>query len=201
MPSQLSEDIHMEQLQGFIKESQLSVPKRQKIGRWATRAATVAASTATIFAGITITQAETNTDRQAQAASPFDSMNGAEKAWCRWPSRWALCQRTSELADQAANAAADLTNNPVTLHNGLPDAFRHCYWSGLMTKEFGWETAKDFGDRHEYNEDQHPMEAETDLYNNRQGRIWAQEVEDIGRRCLQGMESNELKFLVPYNAI
>ena len=115
---------------------------KARVGRFATRAAAIFTSTATIFTGITVGEAITDTDPKAQAASPLDSMNGAEKSWCAWPSRWALCRRVSELATIAAEAAAPLAKDPNTLHNGLPDAFRHCYWSGLMTKEFGWETAK-----------------------------------------------------------
>lgn len=71
--------------------------------------------------------------------------------------------------------------------------------SGLMTDEFGWKTAKGFEDRHEYRDDQHPSEAAMDLYNNRQGRMWAQQVENIGERCLEGALHGELKGFAPYN--
>lgn len=172
---------------------------KARLSRLVGRAAVVTTASAVLFGGISAAEAVTGTERQAQAASPFDSMNGAEKAWCAWPSRWALCQRSSELAEVASGATVDIAADPRTMHNGLPDAFRHCYWSGLMTKEFGWETAKGFGDRHEYKDDQHPFEAEADLFNNRQGRIWAQEVEDIGQRCLQGMQNGELRIVIPYN--
>ena len=39
-----------------------------------------------------------------------------------------------------------------------------------MTQEFGYDTAKGFGDRHEYNEAQPPEEQRMDLYNNEEGR-------------------------------
>jgi len=172
---------------------------KARLSRLVGRAAVVTTASVVLFGGITAVEAVTDTDRQAQATSPFDSMNGAERAWCAWPSRWALCQRSSELAKVASTATETIAGDPRTLHNGLPDAFRHCYWSGLMTKEFGWETAKGFGDRHEYNDAQHPFEAEADFYNNRQGRVWAQEVEDIGQRCLQGMQNGELRIVIPYN--
>lgn len=169
------------------------------LGRLAGRAAVVTTASAVFFGGITAAEAVTDTDRQAHATDKLGSMNGAERAWCAWPSRWALCQRSGELAEAASEATKTIAGNPLTMHNGLPDAFRHCYWSGLMTKEFGWETAKGFGDRHEYKDDQHPFEAEADFYNNRQGRIWAQEVEDIGQRCLRGMQNGELRIVIPYN--
>jgi hypothetical protein len=67
-----------------------------------------------------------------------------------------------------------------------------------MTDEFGWQTAKEFGDRHEYNEGQPWYERDMDQYNNRQGRIWAQQVDDIGARCLKGMLDGELTVAIPF---
>jgi hypothetical protein len=172
---------------------------KARLGRLIGRTAVVTTATAVLFGGITATEVATDMDRQAQAADSLDSMNGAERAWCSWPSRWNLCLRVQELSGASLHVAEEIAiDKERRIHNGDGDAFRHCYWSGLMTKEFGWETAKGFGDRHEYNEDQHSFEASADLYNNRQGRIWAQQVDDIGRRCLDGMLNNELQIVIPY---
>ena len=172
---------------------------KARLSRLVGRAAVVTTASAVLFGGISAAEAVTGTERQAQAASPFDSMNGAEKAWCAWPSRWALCERVGQLSGESARVADEIAvMYQRDIYNGDADAFRHCYWSGRMTKEFGWETAKGFGDRHEYSEDQHPFEADADLYNNRQGRIWAQQVEDIGKRCLDGMLNGELQIVIPY---
>lgn len=169
------------------------------LGRLAGRAAVVTTASAVFFGGITAVEAATDTDRQAQATDKLGSMNGAERAWCAWPSRWALCERVGQLSGDSARVAAEVgVRYERDIYNGDADAFRHCYWSGQMTKEFGWETAKGFGDRHEYSEDQHPFEADADLYNNRQGRIWAQQVDDIGKRCLDGMLNGELQIVIPY---
>ncbi|CAG8567779.1 6652_t:CDS:2 [Rhizophagus irregularis] len=53
--------------------------------------------------------------------------------------------------DLAEEALANAQNNfpESTLHNGSGDAYRHCYWSGLLTFEFDVSGAKGFGDRHE----------------------------------------------------
>lgn len=165
----------MEQLSDTTVNHEATRSKlKARLGRFATRTAVVTAATATIFSGITVGEVMTNIEQKAHADSPLDSMNGAEKAWCAWPSRWALCNRTQQLAKHSLDVAVQVgVDHERPVLNGGADAFRHCYWSGLMTKEFGWETAKEFGDRHEYNDDQHPFEAEVDLYNNRQGRIWA----------------------------
>jgi len=38
---------------------------------------------------------------------------------------------------------------PESLHNGPPDAFRHCFWSCTMAKYLGEEVAETIADEHE----------------------------------------------------
>jgi uncharacterized protein DUF6973 len=56
----------------------------------------------------------------------------------------------------------------IYLNNG--DAFRHCYWNGLMSNELGRDTAKKWSDAHEsgdpYNTE---IDKEMDLFNNEVG--------------------------------
>lgn len=162
------------------------------------RAALVLSLAAGGFAATVATEAVSGRESVAQADA-LDRANGAEKAWCRVPSRLSLCLKAKELTGEAEVAAQNVSAEyGLAIHNGGADAFRHCYWSGLMTDEFGWQTAKGFGDRHEYKDGQDPREEAMDLYNNRQGRIWAQQVDNIGQRCLEGALQGELKGFVPH---
>ena len=59
-------------------------------------------------------------------------------------------------------------NDP--LQNDEADAFRHAFWSYLMTKSMGAEHAKQFTDAHEISVPNPIGERYMDLYNNRAGR-------------------------------
>jgi len=63
------------------------------------------------------------------------------------------------------------------LANGIGDAFRHCFWSALMTVHIGSDKAKKIADNHElfgYNLEKEQM---MDYHNNEIGR-------EIGRQIL-----------------
>ncbi|CAF1111402.1 unnamed protein product [Rotaria sp. Silwood1] len=73
----------------------------------------------------------------------------------------------------ADNAGAEARNSypPETLHNGIGDAFRHCYWNALMTISIGRDQAKKVADLHEDNNTTGPYnERVMDLTNNEIGR-------------------------------
>jgi hypothetical protein len=53
-----------------------------------------------------------------------------------------------KLWQSAATAAEEAKKYPGA-HNGKGDAFRHAYWSALMTKHCGVESAKKYGFAHE----------------------------------------------------
>jgi hypothetical protein len=174
---------------------------KTRFGRAASRAVLALAGATTFYAAATALEAGVGHEPRAVAASPGDALdaaNGAEKAWCRWPSRWSLCARSQELADVALGEAQGVAQEyGVQLHNGGADAFRHCYWSGLMAQEFGVDTAQGFADRHEYVGDQPEAERNMDWYNNGKGREWGgDQAVDIGARCLQGMLNDELRGMV-----
>jgi RHS repeat-associated protein len=82
-------------------------------------------------------------------------INEAERAWClRSVSNARRCFDADGLADQAREWAlilypASSTQGVNTQRAGEGDAFRHCYWSALMTLQWDAATAKGFGDRHE----------------------------------------------------
>lgn len=105
--------------------------------------------------------------------SDYGRLNGAEKSFCRWPSRWSICSTAFNDSSSALSEAQHLY--PNSLHNGQGDAFRHCYWSALMTIHMGRQTAAGFGDRHEEVDDQPYIEYLMDQRNNAIGR------DDVGQ--------------------
>ncbi len=80
------------------------------------------------------------------------------------------CAKGKTNADTAGATARE--NYPAdTLHNGIGDAFRHCYWNALMTISIGRNQAKKIADLHEDNNTTGPLaEREMDLKNNEIGR-------------------------------
>jgi hypothetical protein len=146
---------------------------------------------------MSVTDAVTHTEPQAEA---MPGGNGTERRWCAVPSRIKLCAQANTLADTATKEAVKLhKRTDLQLHNGLADAFRHCYWSGLMTQKFGPKTAQGFTDRHEKVGGQPHAEEVADQYNNAMGRQWAQQPGvDIRARCEQAVNKNELRLVIPY---
>jgi hypothetical protein len=55
------------------------------------------------------------------------------------------------------------------LHNGPGDAFRHCYWSALLTRDIGMNNTIWYTNAHEERSDNPPEEKEMDLFNNMRG--------------------------------
>jgi hypothetical protein len=53
--------------------------------------------------------------------------------------------------------------------NGPGDAFRHCYWAALLTRDLGSNNARDFTDAHEMLPGNPRGEREMDHHNNTQG--------------------------------
>lgn len=93
------------------------------------------------------------------------------------------CAKAKTDADVAAAAARD--NYPAnTLHNGIGDAFRHCYWNALMTISVGRVHAKKIADLHEDHNTSGPLnEREMDLKNNEIGR-------QVGSESTTGAEAH-----------
>jgi hypothetical protein len=142
---------------------------------WAVDANGVGLPTSYSLEGSTLTQ---HVDLSAATAFPvvadpsYDSygkLNGAEKSFCRWPSRWLICNTAGEDANTSLSAAKRLFPEN-TLHNGRGDAFRHCYWSALMTIHMGAGEAAGFGDRHEDVGSNPYLERVMDQRNNAVGR-------------------------------
>jgi hypothetical protein len=76
----------------------------------------------------------------------------------------------SRLADQAIGTTSKQFPQDTTLHNDAADAFRHAYWSDLMTKAFGPNEARQFGNSREIYDPNPSGERYMHLYNNQIGR-------------------------------
>ena len=78
----------------------------------------------------------------------------------------------------------------MSQHNDPADAFRHAYWSALLTNEFGEEFAENFGTAHETAYSPYPNREEVfmDLHNNEIGRDLATNSPNVN--------DNELQLLI-----
>lgn len=89
------------------------------------------------------------------------------------------CNTASKLATQASEKTSSLYNRYV-LWQGNGDAFRHAYWSALMTKHIDRDFAYDAGLAHEglkrgYNFSSQSEDSKMDISNNYSGRILGDE--------------------------
>ncbi|MEJ5129159.1 RHS repeat-associated core domain-containing protein, partial [Comamonas sp. MYb21] len=88
------------------------------------------------------------------------------------------------------------------LHNGTGDAFRHCYWSCVMSLRMGTEQAKKVGDTHEVygtkKRKQPKKEEIMDYHNNSKGRecsAFSTNNNDCEMKCDEKLGSGELWFI------
>ncbi|MDI6756747.1 MAG: hypothetical protein QME32_01850 [Endomicrobiia bacterium] len=69
-------------------------------------------------------------------------------------------------------------------YNGIDDitdAFRHAYWNAIMTRDVGYDFAKEIADNHELNRDNLTEKSkEMDLWNNHIGREIGRELSKNG---------------------
>lgn len=179
---------------GLMSQNQAADEEIQKRGVFGRikqgigRAALVLSLTTGGVATTAAAEIATGNEATAQAEAP----NGAELAWCRWPSRYALCVKANRLGDTAFNASEQVAaDTKWSLADGGADAVRHCYWNALMTKEFGRSTASGFGWRHEYNENFGTPESNMDLHNNLKGRDYAS-FSDPLQKCVDGVNNGQL---------
>lgn len=95
--------------------------------------------------------------------------NTKEAAWCSSKGILLACNRARGTASTATQQAQSWY--PRSLHNGFGDAFRHCYWNGLMTIGEGKSVAQTIATRHEDKASGQPAKEKTmDLRNNSIGR-------------------------------
>lgn len=113
-------------------------------------------------------------DDDPTAVAAYYRPDRGEKGWCALPWRWTKCLDANGLATRALNAAQRKFSR-AGLEDGRGDAFRHCYWSAMMTVKWDRSEAKGFGDRHESANRRNGQRASAermDKHNNSWGREW-----------------------------
>ena len=87
--------------------------------------------------------------------------------------------------------------------NDRTDAFRHCFWSSVLSRDIGYFWAKAFTDAHETNPDNPPDEKEMDLHNNSVGLkigffyFIPDSNTNLSDKCFKALENGELKVINP----
>lgn len=97
-----------------------------------------------------------------------------------------------------AETARRFPNTPK--RNTAADAFRHCYWSALLTSHLGFLNAKAITDAHEAGPDSVPAETTMDLHNNMQGMLIGirnkrASDERLSELCMQALRDKRLVVL------
>lgn len=87
--------------------------------------------------------------------------------------------------------------------NDRTDAFRHCFWSSVLSRDIGYFWAKAFTDAHETNPDNPADEKEMDLHNNSVGLkigfyyFIPDSNTNLSDKCNKALENGELKIINP----
>ncbi len=87
--------------------------------------------------------------------------------------------------------------------NDRTDAFRHCFWSSVLSRDIGYFWAKAFTDAHESNPGNPANEKEMDLHNNSVGLkigfyyFIPDSNTSLSDKCNKALENGELKVLNP----
>jgi hypothetical protein len=83
-------------------------------------------------------------------------------------------------------------------HNDRSDAFRHCFWSALLSRDIGYGAALRFTTAHESSPTNDPAERAMDLHNNtvglKIGRAKGSN-QSLSQRCMAALNAGQLKVL------
>lgn len=88
-------------------------------------------------------------------------------------------------------------------HNDKSDAFRHCFWSAILSRDIGSWWAKAFTDAHETKAGQPPEEKKMDLHNNSVGLdigffyFIPDSNKSLSGQCFKALQDGKLKVLNP----
>jgi hypothetical protein len=99
--------------------------------------------------------------------------------------------KAKQLADRALRRAQE-TGLPG-LHNGLADAWRHCYWNCTMTAEIGADQAETVATNHERHGGGPENENRMDFHNNAQGRACGGS--NCDQCCQSDLDSGQLRVI------
>ena len=84
-------------------------------------------------------------------------------------------------------------------HNDRSDAFRHCFWSSLLSRDLGFFGAKAFTDAHESDPANPPGEKAMDLHNNAVGLkigffyFIPDSNSALSEKCFKALQNGELQ--------
>ncbi len=110
----------------------------------------------------------------------------------RNPGFWAKLRKTplnpykiavAYAVSRKAIIRAEKSCNSSSLHNGKGDAFRHCYWTCMMSRRLGDPAALSYADYHEFSHDNPCDEAIMDHKNGRIGVLIGQGQSDCEKAC------------------
>jgi len=82
--------------------------------------------------------------------------------------------------------------------NTASDAFRHCFWSALVSRDIGYGSALRYTKAHEDFPDNPPAEKAMDLHNNAVGLNigrFGGEDQIVASRCMAALTSGKLKII------
>ncbi len=128
---------------------------------------------------------------------PLGLMEELSHIWNIGP--WDDLSTKSDNKDALSTAQRKFPRNE--LHNGKGDAFRHCYWSCIMSLRMGVDQAKSVGDTHEEygaKAGQAKKEEIMDLHNNQKGRncsLSSKIKNDCENNCQDSRDDGGLWFI------
>ncbi|MDX1812450.1 MAG: hypothetical protein R3240_10910 [Gammaproteobacteria bacterium] len=86
--------------------------------------------------------------------------------------------------------------------NDESDAFRHCFWAAMLSRELGYEHALEITSAHESSPSSDPEEKAMDLFNNSIGLNIGQDMSNddlLSQRCILNLLDGNLKVINPKN--
>ncbi len=112
-----------------------------------------------------------------------------------------LISTIKEDADKAS-AESQRRYSGQGLHNGNGDAFRHCFWSALLSRDIGPDNARAFTTAHENYSDNPAGERAMDLHNNNVGiqigQTFSNETDTgLSNRCAAALANGQLLTVPP----
>jgi len=113
---------------------------------------------------------------------PFEKLEFDEDGATHGDLPWSVQARAYRLAkDTEYETEEAFADGPATGRNDEADAYRHALWSYRMTVELGTDIAKTVGDAHERTRPNSDEELLLDLFENRIGRLLANDPANAGR--------------------
>lgn len=125
-----------------------------------------------------------------------------QKTRCVWNYSIARCKKALRLAKMADRTTRKLFGLPknasLDKYDGTKiNAFRHCYWSALMTRRMGADAAKGIADIHEKYGKNNEKNMNMDLHNNAWGRwIGSNQGQNVSRQWCFATANNASPLIV-----